>query len=421
LNVDINSGKSFKEYGSVIFTRADTKNIKSIEDIKDKKFAAVDEDSFGGWIMAYAELKEHGVNKLQLFLHYFNTHDDVVRAVLEHKMDVGTVRTDVLESMAEEGDINISDIRVINQKSYENFPYLVSTKLYPEWPLSKLQHTKDKISRELLSKLFSIDLEKNPELFESGSWGVPSDYGSVHAVLKELKVAPYNVSDIEFSDVIREYILYLYAIALVFLIIVGRYFYINKVNKYLHSYNDKLNIDVKVRTLALERANEKLKILAQTDVLTGIANRGYFMELANKYFDIAKRNSSSLQVLSLDLDFFKQINDTYGHKGGDAVLVSFTQATSQLLRKSDIFGRIGGEEFCIVLQNTSVEGALSFAQRICDTIKGTPVECENEKIQYTVSIGVANLTNEENILELINKSDKALYLAKDSGRNQVYI
>jgi diguanylate cyclase (GGDEF)-like protein len=339
---------------------------------------------------------------------------------LAQKADVGTVRTDILESMASSGDINISDIKIINQKFYENFPYLVSTKLYPEWPLAKLEHTKDKISRELLSKIFSIELDKNPQLFESGSWGVPSDYSTVHAVLKKLKIAPYDVSDIKLIDVFREYIFYIYAISFVFLAIIGRYFYINKINTYLQTYNDQLNSEVAQRTEELHEVNKALKVLAQTDSLTGISNRAYFMQLASKYFDIAKRNESSLQVLSLDLDFFKKINDTYGHQAGDLVLIKFTRVVSGLLRKSDIFGRIGGEEFCIVLQNTSLDGALNFAQRICQSIEETDVEFEGKIIKFTVSIGLSELKNEENFTQLIRKSDEALYMAKDSGRNQVY-
>lgn len=421
MNLDSKGSHSLKEYGGVIFTRSDNNTIETIEDIEDKKFAVVNEDSFGGWIMAYEELKAHGVGKNNLKLSYHDTHDNVVRAVLEQKADAGTVRTDVLESMADSGDINISDIKIINQKLYEDFPYLVSTKLYPEWPLAKLEHTHDRVSRDLLSKLLSIDFEKNPELFESGGWGVPSDYSSVHTVLRKLRIAPYDVSHIELSEILHEYIVYIYAIAFIFFAIIGRFLYINKINKYLQTYNKKLSINVKRRTKELEKANEKLKLLAQTDALTGISNRAHFMDIANIYFDIAKRNVSSLQVLSLDLDFFKQINDTYGHQAGDIVLVTFVEEISKLLRKSDIFGRIGGEEFCIVLQNTSRKGALSFAQRICKTIENTSVDFEGEKIKFTVSVGVADLEDEKSMLELIKKSDKALYKAKESGRNQVHI
>jgi diguanylate cyclase (GGDEF)-like protein len=319
---------------------------------------------------------------------------------LAQKADVGTVRTDILESMASSGDINISDIKIINQKFYENFPYLVSSKLYPEWPLAKLEHTEDKISRELLSKIFSIDLEKSPQLFESGNWGVPSDYSTVHAVLKKLKIAPYDVSDIRFIDVVREYIFYIYGLAFVFLAIIGRYYYINRVNTYLQTYNDQLNSEVAQRTQELHEVNATLKILAQTDSLTGISNRAHFMQLGEKYFDIAKRNESSLQVLSLDLDFFKKINDTYGHQAGDLVLIKFTRIVAGLLRKSDIFGRIGGEEFCIVLQNTSLYGALNFAQRICQNIEEDDVEFEGKIIKFTVSIGLAELSSEENFAQV---------------------
>jgi len=169
----------------------------------------------------------------------------------------------------------------------------------------------------------------------------------------------------------------------------------------------------------LNAANKKLKVLAHTDALTGINNRGYFLNIAQKYLDIAKRNSSSLGVLSLDLDNFKSVNDTYGHQAGDDVLKSFANNVNSLLRSSDLFGRIGGEEFCIVLQNTSKDGVKIFAQRICKSIEIMDVQTNNERLNVTVSIGVAILNNEEKIDDLIKKSDDALYKAKENGRNQV--
>lgn len=169
----------------------------------------------------------------------------------------------------------------------------------------------------------------------------------------------------------------------------------------------------------LNAVNKKLKVLASTDALTGIYNRGYFLNIAQKYLDIAKRNSSSLEVLSLDLDYFKSVNDTYGHQAGDDVLKSFANKVTSLLRSSDLFGRIGGEEFCIVLQNTSKDGAKIFAQRICKSIEIMEVQTNNETLNVTVSIGLAILNDEENIDDLIKKSDDALYKAKENGRNQV--
>ena len=125
--------------------------------------------------------------------------------------------------------------------------------------------------------------------------------------------------------------------------------------------------------------------------------------------------------MMIDIDHFKRINDNYGHQTGDDVLIEFTKTVSSLLRKSDMFGRIGGEEFCILLQNTSAEGAALFAQRVCKTVEDMKVQTGDKVLHITVSIGMVTLTDEECIEDLIEKSDKALYQAKENGRNQVKV
>jgi len=145
------------------------------------------------------------------------------------------------------------------------------------------------------------------------------------------------------------------------------------------------------------------------------------MKLAEQYYNVTSRNETNLQILSLDLDYFKNINDTYGHETGDKVLVEFTKTVSGLLRKSDLFGRIGGEEFAIVLQNTPLDGATLFANRICKSVEEMEVSINNKRLHVTVSIGVATLSNEKSVAELLKKSDEALYKAKERGRNQVHV
>ena len=120
----------------------------------------------------------------------------------------------------------------------------------------------------------------------------------------------------------------------------------------------------------------------------------------------------------LDLDFFKDINDKYGHHVGDLVLKEFTQTIEETLRNSDLFGRIGGEEFSILLQDTSIEGTQLFAERIIKNIEALQITSANEIIRITVSIGLATLTEERNVHDLLKKSDVALYKAKTSGRNK---
>jgi len=419
LNNDSSTQEKFSEFGGVIITKSDNKNINRIKDIKGKKFAAVDKHSFGGWIMAYEEFIHHKINKDDIKLIFLKTHDAVVEAVLKGEVASGTIRTDTLERMVYEGKVKLSDFKVINAKTHKNFPYLVSTKLYPEWPFSKLKHTPNELANDVLSVL--LDIAPEHDVFneiKADQWTVPLDYSSIHALLKKLHIAPYDGHEINLADVFKKYALIVYAVTFGILFLIFRLLYINQLNKTLDNYNVKLDQEVKERTLNLKKANNKLKVLAQTDQLTGINNRGYFLSQGQKYFNIATRNKTPLHLLMLDLDFFKGINDKYGHHVGDLVLKEFTQTIEETLRSSDLFGRIGGEEFSILLQDTSIEGAQLFAERIIKNIEALQITSANEIIKITVSIGLATLTEERNVHDLLKKADVALYKAKTSGRNK---
>ncbi|WP_373072545.1 ABC transporter substrate-binding protein [Sulfurimonas sp.] len=415
----VNSDKfnryELKQFGGVIFTKSTNKKINNILDIQNKTFGAVSRLSFGGWIMAYEEMLKNDIDVDDLELKFLGTHDAVVNAVLEGSIDVGTVRTDTLERMQNEGKIKLSDIKVISPVEYDDFPYLVSTKLYPEWPIAKLKHTSDYLSNKLLAKLVSYEAtEDDINSNNIKGWTVPLDYSSVHTVLKDLRLEPYENIHVHFEDIVKEYATYLYLFGVISLLLIARLFYDYK-------YSRQLDSTVKEKTKELIEVNKKLKVLANQDFLTGISNRAHFMKFATKYFEIARRNNGELQMLSLDLDYFKNINDTYGHQAGDCVLIKFTDKVSSLLRKSDLFGRVGGEEFCIVLQNTSLEGAKMFAKRICESVEDLQMDCEEHLLSITVSIGISSLTDEELVEDLIKKSDIALYEAKDKGRNQVRV
>jgi diguanylate cyclase (GGDEF)-like protein len=413
LNSGIDSKDTLKFFGGVIFTKKTNNSINTIDDIKNKTFGAVSELSFGGWIMAYEELKNSGIDKNDFKLKFLGTHDAVVEAVLDGSVDVGTVRTDTLERMQKEGKIKLDDFKVLSLNEYDGFPYLVSTKLYPEWPISKLPHTPDNLANKLLAQLVSYDVDSSDlETLHIKGWTVPLDYSSVHKTLRELRIEPYENIDVSLEDIIEKYSFVLFLAALFAIsLLVGIIYY--------KRYNKALDLAVKEKTKELIQANTKLKVLANTDFLTGISNRAHFMRLAKKYLQVAKRNGEKFQILSLDLDFFKKINDTYGHQAGDCVLKKFAQKTSELIRESDLFGRTGGEEFCILLQNTSEDGAKMFAKRICESIEDMHMDCDGHILTITVSIGVAPYDGEDMIDEIIKKSDIALYQAKENGRNQV--
>ena len=171
-------------------------------------------------------------------------------------------------------------------------------------------------------------------------------------------------------------------------------------------------------THALGRAKEEAEKLASIDMLTGINNRRAFTELAKNQVEYCKRHEHPVSAIVLDADHFKNINDTYGHASGDAELQHLSQILQSLTRASDIIGRIGGEEFAVLLTSTNVKDAMLVAEKLKSWIADNPVHIEDEYFSITVSIGVAS-DDKYDLELLLNNADKAMYKAKRAGRNQV--
>jgi diguanylate cyclase (GGDEF)-like protein/PAS domain S-box-containing protein len=161
--------------------------------------------------------------------------------------------------------------------------------------------------------------------------------------------------------------------------------------------------------------------LANTDALTGALSRRNFLNLAELELARSTRYGMPLMLLMLDLDHFKLINDQFGHAGGDAVLQEFVRTVLGVLRESDLIGRLGGEEFAVLLPNTTTEGGCALAQRIIDSVHARPVEVEGQCIAYTVSIGAAKLSHEATFACLLGAADAALYRAKNGGRDRLEV
>ncbi len=169
-----------------------------------------------------------------------------------------------------------------------------------------------------------------------------------------------------------------------------------------------------------QHMKEQLIELSRVDMLTGIYNRRYFMEQCEQRFHYHKRYQHPLAVLMLDTDHFKKINDTYGHAQGDRVLQSLAECCKKLLRKTDVFGRIGGEEFAICLPEAVLENAAMIAERIRCACENNAVDSEKGPLLYTVSIGVAEMEQGvRSFSALLSKADAALYKAKEAGRNNI--
>ena len=168
---------------------------------------------------------------------------------------------------------------------------------------------------------------------------------------------------------------------------------------------------------ALERV--KLYNLAVEDGLTKLFVVRHFKDLLSREIEQTKSSNKPLSIILSDIDHFKHINDTYGHLAGDFILREVANMFKSSCRESDIAGRYGGEEFIILLQDTNRDGAVEFAERLRKLIEGLTFEYNNINLKITISFGVAEFKNDKSPEELIKRSDEALYVAKETGRNKV--
>jgi diguanylate cyclase (GGDEF)-like protein len=169
----------------------------------------------------------------------------------------------------------------------------------------------------------------------------------------------------------------------------------------------------------LKQQNSSLSVLASTDYLTGIMNRRMFNEISERYFQTAQKGDLNLTLLLLDLDHFKKINDTYGHQAGDQLLVSFVKTIEKILRKSDIFARIGGEEFAILLSQIERKDAFKLAEKIRHEVENITIQSEGKNIFVRTSIGITQTgETDDSFDDVFSRADLALYKAKKEGRNR---
>ncbi|MBF0332938.1 MAG: diguanylate cyclase [Alphaproteobacteria bacterium] len=168
-----------------------------------------------------------------------------------------------------------------------------------------------------------------------------------------------------------------------------------------------------------KRTERELVRLATTDSLTGACNRRRFLELAETEVARLRRYGGEASVIMLDIDHFKKINDNWGHGVGDTALVALVELCRQSLREADVTGRVGGEEFAILLPNTGPEAALRLAQRLHERVRALLIPAEGGPVRFTVSLGVAVLDPDRGLTRSISMADKCLYEAKQTGRDRV--
>ncbi len=193
---NLRQGQAYSKFGAVVFTRAGQSDINTLADLENRSFMAVKKEAFGGFQMAWYEMKQQGIDPFNHFsrLEFSGLpQDQIPMAVLTGKVDAGTVRTDVLERMAGEGKFNLDSFKILNPRRVNNFPFLLSTDLYPEWPFAVLPNTDSELAKRVQLALLVLD-EKSPaaRAANSAGWTVPLDYSATHKLMRALAVGPHS-------------------------------------------------------------------------------------------------------------------------------------------------------------------------------------------------------------------------------------
>lgn len=197
----------------------------------------------------------------------------------------------------------------------------------------------------------------------------------------------------------------------------GRLYYEQMTITPVQDRNGQVSHYVAIKKDISRRKQDQLKLeeLASKDSLTGLANRRTFMERLNEY--LALREPGQDVVMMLDLDHFKKVNDNFGHQCGDQVLIHLAQILQQEFNSDTLLGRMGGEEFAILVPNCTLKEGLQKAQALCETLEASRVSCGQYELQITTSVGITAVTSKDDHAEkLLDRADKGLYLAKKSGR-----
>jgi diguanylate cyclase (GGDEF)-like protein len=179
------------------------------------------------------------------------------------------------------------------------------------------------------------------------------------------------------------------------------------------------NMELKDAYGKIEELNKNLEYSATHDFLTGILNRGALLTFLENDIRRAKRMRTSLSLLIFDIDFFKRVNDNYGHIVGDFVLKQISAIVRDTIREIDLFGRYGGEEFIVILPDTTLDQATILTNRIMERIRESNFMTNNLSLKITISVGITEYIPDESVDIFINRADEALYEAKESGRNCV--
>jgi len=307
---ELREGGAYKKYGGVIFCRKDRGDIRTPKDLKGKSFMAVSETSLGGWLAAWRELKEKGVEPRRDFtkLLFGETHDRVVEAVRDGVVDAGAVRTNVMEELSAEGKIDLDDFYIFPNLSpnAEPTPYFCSTREYPEWPMAKVQHTPDELAEQVAVALLQMRPDSEAAMAAGcEGWTIPLNYQPVRDCLKALRVGPYeDVGKITFADVLRNYGYWIFFACMAFCILAFFTAEVVKLNRRLKTSHLRLKEE-------MELVKEMDRRLTQAKEEAESATRAKSEFLANMSHEI--RTPMNGVIAAADLAMGEELTPKTAH------------------------------------------------------------------------------------------------------------
>lgn len=399
----------FSKFGSTIITRADS-GIHTIKDLRGKTVAGVAKLGFGGWLVGYKEMLENGFDpyKDAKAVKFLGTQPREIQAVLNGEVDAAVIRTGALENHATAWKLNLDDFRILAPKTYPGFPFKVSTPLYPEWAFARTNTASNELSKSVALALLSLG--SNSQVAATAGfqeWTFPYDYQPVHDLLKTLRVGPYeNYGKVSMRDFVGQHkiqvALFLTLALMIFIMMAVIY---------------RSNLILSREKAEKEKAFEEMKLMATHDGLTGLCNRLLFMELLEKMIHDARRRGTSIAIMFIDLDSFKEINDRFGHNYGDDVLRQVGNTLKEVTRSNDVIARLGGDEFIVALSDANeIEKVCALAERIVERI--AQINQPNDAdIKFGASMGIVfGAPGQYSAEELIQVSDRLMYEAKLGGK-----
>jgi len=402
--------ENVSQFGSVIITSAKT-SIRTIEEIPGHTIAGINRMGFGGWLIGYDEILKHGIDAYKQCpkVSFLSTQNNILKAIVNGNVDVGIIRTGVIEDFIKRKLLKRSDIRVINQYDNNKFPFIRSTRLYPEWAFAEAPHITHNISKDIAAVLLSLPLGSNvAKSADYSEWTTPYDYQPVHRLMKNLHVGPYvNYGKLTLSSLLKRYTIEITSIIFLLLIILSLFLFTIY----------KKNLRLLKETKQKEKAYRKIELMIHHDSLTELPNRAYIYLHSNEWIH---EGADPFSIIFLDLDNFKYINDSFGHRYGDEILKQVALRLQNHTQGKGIVARQGGDEFILMIQSVEEEFMTNFTSELISII-AKPYKIENKEFTVGASAGVASYPQHaQSFDQLLSIVDIAMYEAK-KRKNSYFI